>query len=98
MDKIPVNAGFGKGGAETYSIWLYKGGPNCYHKWTRVVYFRKRNPDGTFMPNQGLQNEKRVSESQAKSQGFEPAEIGDAGVAPRDMANQGYYSPKKNKK
>ena len=98
MDNVPVNAGFGKGGTDTYSIWLYKGGPNCYHKWTRVVYFRKRNPDGTFMPNQGLQNDKVVSESEARSQGFKPAKIGKAGIAPRDMDNQGYATSKKNRK
>ena len=33
-------------------------------KWTRVVYFRKRNPDGTFMPNKGLANDKIVSEAE----------------------------------
>lgn len=98
MDNVPVNAGFGKGGSDTYSIWLYKGGPNCYHKWTRVVYFRKRNTDGTFMPNQGLANDKIVSEAQAKGQGFEPAKIGKAGIAPKDMPNQGYATSKKNKK
>ena len=30
--------GFGKGGALTYDIWLYKGGPNCYHRWNKKVY------------------------------------------------------------
>jgi len=98
MDNVPVNAGFGKGGSDTYSIWLYKGGPNCYHKWTRVVYFRKRNADGTFMPNQGLANDKIVSEAQAKGQGFKPAKIGKAGIAPKDMPNQGYATSKKNRK
>ena len=98
MDNVPVNAGFGKDGSDTYSIWLYKGGPNCYHKWTRVVYFRKRNTDGTFMPNKGLTNDKVVSEAQAKSQGFEPAKIGKAGIAPKDMPNQGYATSKKNRK
>ena len=94
MDNIAVNPGFGKGGSDKYSIWLYKGGPNCYHYWSRVVYFRKRNPDGTFMPNKGLNNDKEVSEQQAKSQGLKPANIGKAAVAPRDMANKGYYKPR----
>jgi hypothetical protein len=98
MDNVPVNAGFGKGGSDTYSIWLYKGGPNCYHKWTRVVYFRKRNADGTFMPNKGLANDKIVSEAEARGQGFKPAKIGKAGIAPKDMDNQGYATSKKNRK
>ena len=38
-----VNKGFGEGGSDTYSIWLYKGGPRCNHKWQRRTYvsFRK---------------------------------------------------------
>ena len=39
-DKV-VNAGFGKGGADTYSVWLYKGGARCQHKWFRRIYARK---------------------------------------------------------
>ena len=98
LDDVAVNPQFSGNNSGKYSIWLYKGGPNCYHKWTRVVYFRKRNPDGTFMPNQGLANDKRVSESNARSQGFSPPDIGKAGVAPKDMKHQGYKTAKKNKK
>jgi hypothetical protein len=29
MENKAVNAGFGKGGSDTYSIWLYKGGARC---------------------------------------------------------------------
>lgn len=38
-----VNAGFGKGGSNTYSIWKYKGGVNCRHFWQRVIYLKKGN-------------------------------------------------------
>jgi len=38
MGSQPVNAGFGIDGASTYSIWLYKGGANCYHRWNKRVY------------------------------------------------------------
>ncbi len=38
-----VNKGFGANGSDTYSIWLYHGGPNCYHFWQRVIYLRKDN-------------------------------------------------------
>ena len=38
MGKQPVNAGWGLGGADTYSIWLYKGGGDCHHKWRRETY------------------------------------------------------------
>lgn len=38
-----VNAGFGKGGSNTYSIWKYKGGVNCKHFWERVIYLKRNN-------------------------------------------------------
>lgn len=38
-----VNAGLGLKGANTYSIWLYKGGVNCNHFWQRQIYLRKGN-------------------------------------------------------
>jgi hypothetical protein len=38
-----VNPGFGPEGADTYNIWLYKGGANCYHFWMRKVYLRRNN-------------------------------------------------------
>jgi hypothetical protein len=38
MGSQPVNAGFGIDGASTYSIWLYKGGANCHHRWNKRVY------------------------------------------------------------
>ena len=41
-DKV-VNKGFGPRGADTYNIWLFKGGKNCQHVWQRVIYLRKGN-------------------------------------------------------
>lgn len=38
-----VNPGFGPEGADTYNIWLYKGGVNCKHFWMRKIYLRKGN-------------------------------------------------------
>jgi hypothetical protein len=38
-----VNAGLGLKGADTYSIWLYKGGVNCKHFWMRKIYLRRNN-------------------------------------------------------
>lgn len=38
-----VNKGFGKGGSDTYNIFLYKGGVNCKHWWQRVIYLKKGN-------------------------------------------------------
>ena len=38
-----VNRGWGPNGADTYSIWLYKGGGDCHHFWKRQTYLRKDN-------------------------------------------------------
>jgi hypothetical protein len=38
MSTQVVNAGWGPKGADTYSIWLYKGGGNCHHRWNKQVY------------------------------------------------------------
>jgi len=46
-----------------YSIWDYKGSYGCRHRWHRLVFFRKRNPKGQFLPNEGLENDKNVGPS-----------------------------------
>lgn len=38
-----VNPGFGVGGANTYNVFLYKGGVNCKHFFQRVIYLKKGN-------------------------------------------------------
>ena len=47
MSDIAVNAGFGRNGAATYSIWSFKGGPNCKHVWNEYVI--KATADGKVM-------------------------------------------------
>ena len=86
MGKKPVNAGFGKGGSETYSIWLYKGGARCQHKW-----FRK-----TYQVKNGKQTE--ITSGQAKSKGFKfPKNAQKVPVAPKDMKYKGYTAEYWNK-
>ena len=41
MGSQEVNKGWGPNGDATYSIWLYKGGGSCRHKWMRETYLRK---------------------------------------------------------
>lgn len=41
MGSQAVNKGWGAEGADTYSIWLYKGGGACGHYWVRETYLRK---------------------------------------------------------
>jgi len=59
-----VNTEFSPKGSNSYSIWEWKGGVYCHHRWVRQVYFRKRE-NGKFLPNKGLANDTRIPESQA---------------------------------
>ena len=79
MSDKPVNAGFGEGGSDTYSIWLYKGGARCNHKWFRKTYQLK---DG---------DKSEISTTQARSKGFKP-EVNEqqVPVAPNDMPRKGF--------
>ena len=82
MDRIAVNAGFGKNGSDTYSIWLYKGGARCEHYWSRRTYLRK---DG----NKSLG--KKLYDSEAKRRGFiAPKNAKKVAIKPKDMAYSGY--------
>ena len=92
-----VNSQFAPQGQTKYSLWLWKGGVYCHHKWYRVIFFRKRNPDGTFKKRSTtdqMENDKRVSQPQARAQGLpeeklNPAGWPDAGTAPIDQPNRG---------
>ena len=33
-----MNPGFGKGGSDSYSVFNYRGGKNCVHKWVKYLY------------------------------------------------------------
>ena len=56
MGEQAVNEGWGPEGADTYSIWLYKGGGDCHHKWIRETYLKKSDANSplakTFTPAQ----------------------------------------------
>ena len=94
MGSKAVNAGFGRNGADTYSIWLYKGGARCQHKWIRKTYqFR----DGV-KPDVKNPNAKTISTSGARRKGFRPeANPNKVSVAPKDMKNKGFVNPPSEK-
>lgn len=89
MGSQAVNAGFGLGGADTYSIWLYKGGANCHHFWMRKTYMSKRGRPDATNPNA------EVSVNKARTEGLKP-QTNDPLVAKRpiDMPNNGYANPR----
>lgn len=85
-----VNPGWGPNGADTYDLWLYKGGGSCQHFWERRTYLRKNN--------------KKISVTRARNilreAGLDPLPKNDPRVAkrPRDMANRGFLPSNENAK
>ena len=91
-----INSEFAAKGESTYSIFLYKGGANCHHFWTRQTFMRKRE-NGKFLPNKGLENDERISQASAEKKGFEFRDAqywAEASTRPIDMPNNGYKNPR----
>ena len=89
MTELAVNPGFGEGGASTYDVWLYKGGPNCHHFWMRKTYRAIDVQPDTKNPNA------EITVNKARREGLDP-EVNDPLVAKRpiDMPNRGYKNPR----
>jgi len=89
MGEKAVNPGFGKSGADTYSIWLYKGGARCNHRWTRKLFARKG----------GRSLGEAVSTTKAIKRGFKPeTNAKKVSIAPKNMKYAGYTASYWNKK
>ncbi len=60
MSDNGVNGQFAPSGSSSYDIFTFKGGCFCRHAFKRLIFMRKRDEKGRIMPNNGLENEKRV--------------------------------------
>ena len=86
MGSKAVNPGWGKYGANTYSIWKWKGGGLCKHKWFRIILVQ----EGKRPKN----SDKIISSTEAKSRGIKlPRNAKEVSVAPHDMPNHGFVNP-----
>ena len=92
MSTMPVNKGWGLNGADTYDIWLYKGGGDCHHFWMRKTYRAKSAKTKADVGNPNAE----VSVNKAKKEGFKP-EVNAKEVAkrPTDMPNNGFVNKKR---
>lgn len=98
MGDAGVNGQFAPSGQSSYSIWKYKGGVACHHRWERLT-FRRKQIKGKFLPkqpgesgeNRDLENYNEVSNKSADSAGvpFSPSGWDTAKTRPIDMPNQG---------
>jgi len=96
MSTKGVNPGFGPKGAKNYDIFLFKGGPQCFHFWLRQVYKAPKTDDNYVYYPDKVQDEINIGYTKARSQGF-TAKKNDKLVAipPRKMKNNGYLKPRK---
>lgn len=89
-----VNAGWGKGGADTYDIWLYKGGGDCHHYWLRKTYMAK----GGVKPDVNSPKTKPIYKKTIEQKGIkEPSkseEPSKVSQKPKDMKNRGFIKPR----
>lgn len=86
MSKIPVNAGWGPRGADTYSVWLYKGGGNCGHVWKRVIFLSAKEAGIDVNSPKA----RTIAVERAAELGYKPRIQRLVGVKPIDMPNNGF--------
>ena len=79
-----VNKGWGANGADTYSIWLYKGGGNCHHRWNKQVYaaFEGKALD--------IPNAKQIAQAKAAKYGYTIKNEALVSKRPVDMPHNGF--------
>jgi len=84
MGSKSVNSGWGEGGADTYSIWKYKGGGACHHKWRRKTFKSTIKVDvkSPLAPT--------VSTGKADSEGYRIRNDREVAMKPIDMTNKGF--------
>jgi len=83
MSNTKVNEGFGPNGADTYDIFLYKGGGACHHFWTRETYRKKADANSPLA--------EQITPAQARKSGeILPTNNPLVYTKPIDMPNQGF--------
>ena len=91
MSARGVNKKFGHKG-KNYSLFKYKGGVNCYHRWERRIYKKRLKKDGTEWGGNALQGTKFVNVNQAVRAGFKlPKNPKEVAIAPIEMPRQGHH-------
>lgn len=75
-----------------YSIFKYKGGVNCHHRWERRIYKKKLKKDGTPYGGDALKGTEYVNVNQAVRAGFKlPKNPKEVAIAPVDMKDGGHH-------
>ena len=91
MSADGVNGQFAHSGGK-YDIFLYGGGVNCYHRWERRIFKKKRQEDGELYKGNAMQNTKEVNVNEARRQGAKiPKNAPDVAIAEITKENKGKY-------
>ena len=85
MENQTVNEGWGPNGAPKYSIWLYKGGGNCHHRWNKQVYAVL---SGTALDI--TEQTKKLAQAKAEKKGYVVKNPELVAKRPVDMPNYGF--------
>lgn len=88
MENMPVNAGFGEFGADTYDIFKYKGGPRCHHKWERVTMMLDIKKDSNTF--------KEIGTRAAEIKGFKVTNPFEVSIYPKNLPLKGFSPRNKN--
>ena len=83
-----VNPGLGKGGSNTYDLFLYKGGARCHHFWSRQTYLKKTNKKISINQAKKLIREAGVDAKRLPTNSPKVAQ------RPIDMPNEGFVNPR----
>jgi hypothetical protein len=91
MSARGVNKKFGHKG-RNYSLFKYKGGVNCYHRWERRVYKKKLKKNGEPYGGDALRGTNYVNVNQAVRAGFKlPKNPKEVAIAPIDLPRNGHH-------
>jgi hypothetical protein len=95
MSNKAVNPGWGPKGADTYSIWLYKGGGACHHFWMRKTYMFTLDSKRIDVKSPTAPI---ISVNEAKRKGFKPEKNSPlVAKRPIDMPNEGFLPTNKRR-
>ena len=83
-----VNSGWGAYGEDTYSIWFYKGGGNCYHFWQKEVYMSYLKSKVSLTSKETRQ----VAVKKAEQLGYKVRNEKEVAQLPIDMDYQGFLA------
>lgn len=91
MEKKGVNKKHGHKG-EAYSIFKFKGGVNCFHRWERRIYKKRLKTNGEPWGGDALFGTRFKNVNQAVREGLKlPPQPKEVAIAPVDMENRGHH-------